>query len=135
MSCQKQTKKAVYYCIPGACQITCSFDLHGINHLNWGKESRLLYFVYIPSILRLLQRYCSVALRHAAMGFRLNIFFCISIQRDLTQVITTFNIPFPTYQHILRDFKNAPFYILCLFHMVDLMMFSLSFFSLLQNEP
>ena len=30
---------------------------------------------------------------------------------------------------ILRDFKNAPFYILCLFHMINLMMFSLSFLS------
>ena len=28
---------------------------------------------------------------------------------------------------ILRDFKNAPFYILCLFHMGKLRMFSLSF--------
>ena len=34
---------------------------------------------------------------------------------------------------ILRDFKNAPFYILCLFHMVNLRMFSLSFFIFLQN--
>ena len=32
---------------------------------------------------------------------------------------------------ILRDFKNAPFYILCLFHIIDLMMFSLSFFIFL----
>ena len=31
--------------------------------------------------------------------------------------------------YILRDFKNAPFYILCLFHMINLMMFSLSFLS------
>ena len=30
---------------------------------------------------------------------------------------------------ILRDFKNAPFYILCLFHMIDLRMFSLLFLS------
>ena len=30
---------------------------------------------------------------------------------------------------ILRDFKNAPFYNHCLFHMVDLRMFSLSFLS------
>ena len=36
---------------------------------------------------------------------------------------------------ILRDFKNAPFYILCLFLMIDLRMFSLSFLILLQNEP
>ena len=36
-----------------------------------------------------------MALRHGTMGFRLNIFYCISIQRDLTQVITTFDIPFP----------------------------------------
>ena len=35
----------------------------------------------------------------------------------------------------LRDFKNAPFYILCLFHMIDFRMFSLSFFNLLQNGP
>ena len=34
---------------------------------------------------------------------------------------------------ILRDFKNAPFYILCQFHMTNLRMFSLSFFILLQN--
>ena len=39
------------------------------------------------------------------------------------------------YKYILRDFKNAPFYILCLFHMIDLRMFSLSFFILLQNGP
>ena len=30
---------------------------------------------------------------------------------------------------ILRDFKNAPFYILCLFHMIDFRMFSLPFLS------
>ena len=36
---------------------------------------------------------------------------------------------------ILRDFKNAPFYILCFFHMIDLRMFSVSFFILLQNGP
>ena len=36
---------------------------------------------------------------------------------------------------ILRDFKNAPFYILCLFHMINLRMFSLSFFIFLQNGP
>ena len=36
---------------------------------------------------------------------------------------------------ILKDFKNAPFYILYLFHMIDLRKFSLSFFILLQNEP
>ena len=36
---------------------------------------------------------------------------------------------------ILRDYKNAPFYILCLFHMIDLRMFSLSFFIFLQNGP
>ena len=34
-------------------------------------------------------------------------------------------------ENILRDFNNAPFYILCLFHMIDLRMFSLSFFILL----
>ena len=39
------------------------------------------------------------------------------------------------HYNILRDFKNAPFYILCLFHMIDLRMFSLSFFFLLQNGP
>ena len=38
-------------------------------------------------------------------------------------------------KYILRDFRNAPFYILCLFHMMDLRMFSLSFFILLQNGP
>ena len=37
--------------------------------------------------------------------------------------------------YILRDFKNAPFYILCLYHMIDLKMFSLSSFILLQNGP
>ena len=31
--------------------------------------------------------------------------------------------------YILRDLKNAPFYILCLFHMIDLRMFYLSFLS------
>ena len=31
--------------------------------------------------------------------------------------------------YLLRDFKNAPFYILCLFHMINLRMFSLSFLS------
>ena len=30
---------------------------------------------------------------------------------------------------ILRDLKNAPFYILCLFHKIDSRMFSLSFLS------
>ena len=34
---------------------------------------------------------------------------------------------------ILRDFRNAPFYIHCLFHMINLRMFSLSFFIFLQN--
>ena len=33
------------------------------------------------------------------------------------------------WDHILRDFINASFYIHCLFHMVDLRMFSLSFLS------
>ena len=33
------------------------------------------------------------------------------------------------------DFKNAPFYILCLFHMINLRKFSLSFLILLQNGP
>ena len=37
--------------------------------------------------------------------------------------------------YILRDFKNAPFYILSLFHMIDLRMFSVSFFILLPNGP
>ena len=41
----------------------------------------------------------------------------------------------PAMLCILRGFKNAPFYILCLFHMIDLRMFSLSFFILLQNRP
>ena len=39
------------------------------------------------------------------------------------------------FQYILRDFKNAPFYILCLFHMINLRMFSLSLFIFLHNEP
>ena len=30
---------------------------------------------------------------------------------------------------ILRDFKNAPFYILCLFHMINLRMFFYHFLS------
>ena len=34
-----------------------------------------------------------------------------------------------TLCYILRDFKNAPFYILCLFHMINLRMLSLSFLS------
>ena len=38
-------------------------------------------------------------------------------------------------EYILRDFKNAPFCILCLFHMINLRMFSLLFFILLQNGP
>ena len=33
---------------------------------------------------------------------------------------------------ILRDFRNAQFYIHCLFHMFDLRMFSLSFYPLAQ---
>ena len=37
--------------------------------------------------------------------------------------------------HIQRDFKNAPFYILCLFHMIHLRVFSLSCFILMQNGP
>ena len=37
--------------------------------------------------------------------------------------------------NILRDFRNAPFYIHCLFYMIDLRMFSVSYFILLQNEP
>ena len=37
--------------------------------------------------------------------------------------------------YILRDFRNAPFYIHCLFHMIDLRMCSLLFFILLQNGP
>ena len=37
--------------------------------------------------------------------------------------------------NILRDFKNAPFYILCLFHMIGLRMFSLTIFIFLQNGP
>ena len=40
-----------------------------------------------------------------------------------------------SFVNIMRDFKNAPFYILCLFHMINLRMLSLSFFILLQNEP
>ena len=39
------------------------------------------------------------------------------------------------FPYILRDFKNAPFYILCLFHMINLSVFSLSCFILLQNGP
>ena len=35
-------------------------------------------------------------------------------------------------QTILRDFRNAPFYIHCLFHTVDLRMFSISFYPLSQ---
>ena len=37
--------------------------------------------------------------------------------------------------HVYWDFKNPPFYILCLFHMIDLRMFSLSDFIFLQNGP
>ena len=37
--------------------------------------------------------------------------------------------------YILRDFKNAPFYILCFFNMIDLRMFSLSFFILMHYGP
>ena len=33
------------------------------------------------------------------------------------------NKDFSCIQTILRDFKNAPFYNLCLFHMIDLRMF------------
>ena len=36
---------------------------------------------------------------------------------------------------ILNDFRNAPFYIHCLCHMIDLRIFSLSFFILLLNGP
>ena len=36
---------------------------------------------------------------------------------------------------ILRDFRNAPFYILCLFHMIDVRIFNLSVFILFQNGP
>ena len=36
---------------------------------------------------------------------------------------------------ILRDFRNAPFYIHCLFHMINLMMFSSYFFIFLHNGP
>ena len=37
--------------------------------------------------------------------------------------------------NILRDFRNAPFYIHCLFNIVNLRMFSLLFFILLHNGP
>ena len=40
-----------------------------------------------------------------------------------------------TFLCILRDFKNSPFYIFCLFHMIELRMFSLLFFILFQNGP
>ena len=33
--------------------------------------------------------------------------------------------------YILRDFKNAPFYILCLFHMIYFRMFTSSFYNIL----
>ena len=36
---------------------------------------------------------------------------------------------------ILRDFRNAPFYIHCIFHMVNLRVFSLSLVILLHNGP
>ena len=37
--------------------------------------------------------------------------------------------------NILRYFKNAPFNILCLFPMINLRVFSLALFILLQNGP
>ena len=38
-----------------------------------------------------------------------------------------------SWHYILRDFRNAPFYIHCLLRMVNLRVFSLSFFILLHN--
>ena len=53
----------------------------------------------------------------------------------IPRYIYTPNLEFLLKEYILRDFKNAPFYILCLFHMINLRMYSLSFFILLQNGP
>ena len=44
-----------------------------------------------------------------------------------TNITLRFDVDLDTY--ILRDFKNAPFYILCRFHMIDFRMLSLSFLS------
>ena len=39
------------------------------------------------------------------------------------------SVYFYNHLYILRDFRNAPFYIHCLFNMVNLRIFSLSFLS------
>ena len=44
-------------------------------------------------------------------------------------------IDIPDHINILKDFRNAPFYIHCLFQMADLRMFHLLFFILLHNGP
>ena len=38
-------------------------------------------------------------------------------------------------ESILRDSRNAPFYIHCIFHMLNMRMFSLSYFIILHNGP
>ena len=80
--------------------------------------------------------------KHNKLNFRLPICpFQIRVGNAVkTQVIrTVFSIRIPNSQSpllpILRDFKNAPFYIHCHFHIIDLRMFSLIFCILLQNGP
>ena len=51
--------------------------------------------------------------------------------RGLPSILSLFRNEFYKFNNILRDFRNAPFYIHRLFHMIDLRMFSLSFFILL----
>ena len=56
----------------------------------------------------------------------------------LLKIVVNFvaQISIERLHYILRDFKNAPFYILCLFHMINFRyFFSLSFLILLQNGP
>ena len=55
----------------------------------------------------------------------------IAQTNHLSVTTPTFNSSFT----ILGDLRNTPFYIHCLFHMVNLRMFSLLFFILLHNGP
>ena len=60
--------------------------------------------------------------------------------KNLSNLTDLSRVQYRIYQegidkYILRDIKNTRFYILCLFHMIDLRMFSLLFLILLQNGP
>ena len=114
---------------------------HNETHDPKGQENKIYTIVKTESSTKEINIFEGMKVSHLALESKTRFLpdplntFALFKGRSMLNAFKVSEYLWYTHACLLRDFKNAPFYILCLFHMIDLRMFSLSFFIFLQNGP